>query len=51
MMWVEYNPNPIDIRVGDCVIRAISKVLDQDWEKTFIDLCVQGFMMCDTSTD
>lgn len=46
-MWVEYNPNPIEKRVGDCVIRAISKVLDQDWEKTFIDLCVQGFMMCD----
>ena len=46
-MWVEYNPNPIEKRVGDCVIRAISKVLDQSWEKTFIDLCVQGFMMCD----
>lgn len=46
-MWVEYNPNPIEKRVGDCVIRAISKVLDQGWEKTFIDLCVQGFMMCD----
>ena len=46
-MWVEYNPNPIGIRVGDCVVRAISKVLDQDWDKTFIDLCVQGMMMCD----
>ena len=46
-MWVEYNPNPIEKRVGDCVVRAISKVLDQDWEKTFVDLCVQGFMMCD----
>ena len=46
-MWVEYNPNPIGIRVGDCVVRAISKVLDQDWEKTFVDLCVQGLMFCD----
>ena len=47
MMWQEYNPNPIGIRVGDCVVRAISKVLDQDWESTFIELCVQGLMMCD----
>lgn len=47
MMWQEYNPNPIGIRVGDCVVRAISKVLDQDWEKTFVDLCLQGLMLCD----
>lgn len=46
-MWVEYNPNPIEKRVGDCVVRAISEVLEQDWEKTFLDLCVQGLMMCD----
>lgn len=46
-MWQEYNPNPIGIRVGDCVIRAISKVLDQDWETTFVALCLQGLMMCD----
>lgn len=46
-MWVEYNPNPIEKRVGDCVVRAISKVLDQDWETTFVALCLQGLMMCD----
>ena len=46
-MWVEYNPNPIEKRVGDCVVRAISKVLEQDWEKTFVALCLQGLMMCD----
>ena len=22
-------------------------MLDQDWEKTFVDLCVQGLMFCD----
>ena len=47
MMWQEYNPNPIGIRVGDCVVRAISKVLDQDWETTFVALCLQGLMLCD----
>ena len=46
-MWIEYNPNPLGLRVGDCVIRAISKALNQSWEKTYIDLCVQGFMMGD----
>jgi hypothetical protein len=46
-MWIEYLNNPLGLRVGDCVIRAISKALNQSWEKTYIDLCVQGFMMGD----
>ena len=46
-MWIEYLNNPFGLRVGDCVIRAISKALNQSWEKTYIDLCVQGFMMSD----
>lgn len=47
MMWIEFNINPFGLRVGDCVIRAISKALDKPWEETYIDLCVQGFMMGD----
>jgi hypothetical protein len=46
-MWVEYNPNPFGLRVGDCVIRAISRVLEKPWEETYVDLCVQGFMLAD----
>jgi hypothetical protein len=46
-MWIEYLNNPFGLRVGDCVIRAISKALEQSWEKTYIDLCVQGFMLGD----
>jgi hypothetical protein len=46
-MWIEYNPNPLGLRVGDCVIRAISKVLDASWERVYVELCVQGFMMGD----
>jgi hypothetical protein len=49
-MWIEYNPNPFGLRVGDCVIRAISKALESPWEKTYIDLCVQGFMMGDLAS-
>lgn len=45
--WVEYNGNPAGKRVGDCVVRALSRVLDQDWERTFIELCLQSFMLCD----
>ena len=46
-MWIEYNPNPLAKRVGDCVVRAISKALDKPWEQTYTELCVQGFMMGD----
>jgi hypothetical protein len=46
-MWIEYNPNPFGKRVGDCVVRAISKALNKPWGCVFIELCVQGFMMGD----
>jgi hypothetical protein len=46
-MWKEYNPNPYGKKVGDCVVRAISKALDLPWEDTYTLLCVQGFMMAD----
>ena len=46
-MYESYNPNPKGKRVGDCVVRAISKALDQDWGKTYIDLCIQGLLVGD----
>lgn len=46
-MYVEENLNPNNSRVGDCVIRAISKLLNQSWERTYIDLCVLGMQMKD----
>ena len=46
-MWKKHNENPINARVGDCVIRAVSTALGQEWEKTYADLCVQGLMFCD----
>ncbi len=47
MGFKKYNPNPANKSVGDCTIRAISKALGQDWEKTYIDLALQGFQLCD----
>ena len=45
--FVSYNPNPVGLKVGDCVVRALSKALGQDWEQTYIDLCVEGCLRCD----
>ncbi len=47
---MEFNNNPYGLRVGDCVIRAISKALDKSWEDTYIDLCIQGFIMGDLAS-
>lgn len=45
--FIKYNANPINKRVGDCTVRAISKALNQSWEKTFVEMCVQSLMLCD----
>lgn len=41
------NPNPQGKNVGDCTVRAICLATDQSWEKIYIDLCIQGFMLSD----
>ena len=46
-MWIEYNANPIGKHVGDCTIRAISKVLNEPWGKIYLDVLMHGYMMCD----
>lgn len=46
-MYVEYNANPKNHRVGDCVIRAISKVRELSWEDTYTEIAVKGFEMHD----
>lgn len=43
-----YNPNPVGRRsVGDCTVRALSKVLGQSWEETYIGLALEGFVRGD----
>jgi len=32
MAYVNYNPNPQGLSVGDCVIRAVSKATGLSWE-------------------
>lgn len=45
-----YNPNPNGKNVGDCVFRALSKVLNFSWERTYAELSTYGFMMGDAPT-
>ena len=47
MPYVYYNPNPNGKNVGDCVIRAISKATNKDWESVYTGICVTGYSMCD----
>lgn len=46
-MWIRYNPNPCGRRVGDCTIRAISKALNQSWDKTYWQMSIFGYLHCD----
>lgn len=42
-MYVFSNRNPQGLHIGDCVVRAISEALGQTWEKTYVELCVEGY--------
>lgn len=46
-MYIFWNNNPAGIRIGDCVVRAISEAMGQPWERTYVDLCIEGFMFAD----
>lgn len=49
-MYKIYNPNPYGSRVGDCVVRAVSKVTGKKWVDTYIDLCITGLTCGDMPT-
>ena len=46
-MYVYFANNPCGKHTGDCVIRALSKALNQSWKQTYSDLCVEGMKLCD----
>lgn len=47
MSYKYFNPNPLGKRVGDCVIRAISKLTGEDWETVFLGITTMGYELCD----
>ena len=46
-MYIYKNNNPDGRHVGDCVIRAISEVLDTTWYTTYWRIVVQGGVLHD----
>lgn len=50
MAYIERNLNPNGKRVGDCVVRAIATVLNETWERVYIDLMLEGFANKDIMT-
>lgn len=46
-MFIRHNANPIKNIVGDCVIRAIATVMQEDYEVVYIALMIQGLGMYD----
>lgn len=47
-MYINYNPHPYHRNVGDCVIRALSKVTGDSWDDVYLDLAVMyGFNLKD----
>lgn len=45
--YVFYNPNPRSIKVGDCVIRGLCKLLNKSWDQVYTDVMLKGFEMKD----
>lgn len=47
MSFRYYNPNPRGAKVGDCVVRAISKATGESWDDVYTGLTFQGFALKD----
>ena len=47
MAYKFYNPNPAGRFVGDCTVRAICKLTDQDWDSVYAGTTFEGFLRKD----
>ena len=45
-MYKYYNPNPEHKLVGDCVVRAISKLTNSDWDTTYFNTFFMRMKKC-----
>ena len=45
--YIHRNYNPFGKIVGDCVVRAISTVLDESWDDTYWGIAEEGFEIKD----
>jgi hypothetical protein len=46
-MYKFFNPNPENQFVGDCVIRAISRLENLPWEETYMRIAAKGLELYD----
>lgn len=46
-LYKYFNPNPKEQKVGDCVVRALCKALDLEWDLCFCVLTTFAFGMKD----
>lgn len=44
-MYIEYEPNPVRSGGIDCTVRALTKALDVSWERAYVLLALNGFLM------
>jgi hypothetical protein len=47
MGYIYFNPNPAGKMVGDCVIRAISRIEGKGWNDIFIELMAEAYKLSD----
>lgn len=48
MSFVYFNPNPYGKSVGDCVVRALTRVDGSgDWTSTYLKICAVGALVGD----
>lgn len=47
MSWQYYNPNPRSNLVGDCVIRALTLACGLCWDRVYLELSSQGYLLKD----
>lgn len=46
-MWIQYNPNPLKLKVGDCTVRAICAATNGTWDDVHKALCDLSREMAD----
>lgn len=46
-LFTYYNPNPDGKNTSDCVIRALSKALNQTWDDTYTEVSYEGLVLHD----
>jgi len=46
-MYEYFNPNPLNKKVGDCVIRALCKATNQEWKDVLLQLFTYAYRMAD----